>query len=189
MRNLLLASLSAAILAIALPANATVLNGRTISNVLVAGTTYNISFVDTALSQMPQSFQFNFADFGGASAAITAVIATADYKNFIAPANTVDGTYYSGFIVPYGTLLSPTSRPQEYDGAVYQFKNGNVDNLPLYYYPTNDVNTTGDYSVVGYPLTAYALPSGQQFASLPEPASIAVVAFGLFGIGVLRRRA
>lgn len=189
MRNLLLASVSAGILAVALPANATPLNGRTIYNVPVAGTSYNITFVDASLSQMPQSFQFTFADFNGASAAITAVIATPEYSTFVAPANTVNGTYYSGFIVPYGALLAPSDRPQEYNGAVYQFNSGNIDNFHLYYYPTNNVNTTGDYTVVGYPVTAYALPSGQQFAYVPEPASIAVVAFGLFGVGVLRRRA
>ena len=189
MRNLLLASVSAGILAVAVPASATPLNGRTIYNVPVAGTTYNITFVDASLSQMPQSFQFNFADFSSASAAITAVIATPEYSTLIAPANTVNGTYYSGFIVPYGALLAPTDRPREYKGAVYQFQTGNIDNLPLYYYPTNNVNTTGDYTVVGYPVTAYALPSGQQFAYVPEPTSIAVVAFGLFGVGVLRRRA
>ena len=189
MRNLVMASVFASLLAVALPANATPLNGKTIHDVLVGGVSYNITFEDASLSQMPQSYQFNFANFSGASDAITAVIATPEYATFVVPANTVDGTYYTGFIVPYGTLLAPTARPQEYKGAVYKINPGNITDLPLYYYPTSDVNTTGDYTVVGYPVTAYALPSGQQFAFVPEPASIAVIAFGLFGVGVLRRRA
>lgn len=38
-------------------------------------------------------------------------------------------------------------------------------------------------------MSVYALPAGTQFAQVPEPASIAVVALGLFSVGVLRRRA
>ena len=189
MRSALLACVSAAVIALAAPAHATPLNGQTIKNVSIGGTTYHVTFVDESLSQVPQAFQFNFATFSGASSAITAIIATTQYMSLVAPANTVVGTYYSGFIVPYGTLLPPTLRLQEYFGAVYQAASGKIDNFPLYYFPTGDVNTTGDYTVVGYPMSVYALPAGTQFAQVPEPASIAVVALGLFSVGALRRRA
>ena len=188
MRKLILASFAASCLAAAVPANATPLSNKTIHDVMIDGTSYNVTFIDASLSQVPQSFQFTFPSFNVASDAIKAIIATPDYATLVAPANTVAGTYYSGFIVPYGALLPPTTRPQEYNGARFKADGSVIAQFPFFYYPTNNDLTTGDYTFVGYPVTAYALPDGQQLADLPEPASIALVALGLFCIGFLRRR-
>ena len=188
MRNLLLAGVSAFCVTAVAGAHATPMNGKMIRNVPIDAVAYNVTFLDESLSEVPSSFQFTFDTFVHASDAIHAIIATPDFANLTATANTTPGTYYSGFIVSYGTLLPPTSRPREYRGAVYQALTNTIDDLPLYYFPTNNINTTGSYPVVGYAVTAYALPNGQQLADLPEPASIAVVALGLFGVGALRRR-
>ena len=189
MRNLLLAGVSAFLVSLATGAYASPMNGKTIHNVSIGGISYNVTFLDEALSNVPLAFQFTFGTFDNASAAVNAIITNADFGALTTGSNTVDGTYYSGFIVPYGALFSSTDNGlREYRGARYVQPGGPITDLPFYYGPTNNIDTTGDYSRVGYPVTAYALPDGEQLANLPEPASIAVVALGLFGVGVLRRR-
>ncbi len=153
---------------------ATPLDGQTIRNLVVDGMSYNVTFLDESLSQVGAPNQFTFATFTAASDAVRAIIGLPAYKSLITTANTVAGTYYTGFIVPYGSLLPPTVRPREYRGAVYQYVAnkqalaGEIDDFPLYYSPTADVNTTGDYTVVGYPVTAYVSLSGVQQPTCPS---------------------
>lgn len=191
MRSVLHATVGAVVLGMAGAASATPLAYKSISNVVVDGATYNVTFLDEALASMPTMFQFTFDSFAHASDAVTAIIARPEFAAFLANANTVSipTSYYRGFIVPYGGLNPPTANPQEYNSAIYHPQTATIDQTTLYYTSTNNIFTSGDYTGVGYPVTAFAQLGGVQLADLPEPASIAVVAFGLFAVGAMRRRA
>ncbi len=191
MRKILLAGVAVCFVGSAGSAGATPLAYKEIHNVLVDGLTYNVTFLDEALSTVPPSFQFTFDTFAHAVDAVQAIVARPEYAAFIANANTVTvpTSYYIGFIVPYGGLNPPTTRPQEYNGARYVSQTGATTDTTFYYNPTTNIFTSGDYTGVGFPVTVYAQPSGVQLADLPEPASIAVVALGLFAVGAIRRRA
>ena len=177
MRNLLLAGVALGVTAFSVPGLATPLAGKSISSLTVDGSTYTVNFFDSALSAVPIP-QNTFTTFVAANNAIAAIVSSSSYTTLIATANTVQGTYYKGLIVPYSLTYGPA--PLQYNGAVgASTSNGN---LPLYYSPSEDPNTNGDYTVVGYAIAQF-IP-----ASVPEPASIAVVALGLFSLGWARRR-
>lgn len=177
MRNLLLAGVVLGATAFSVPCLATPLAGKSISNLTINGSSYTVNFFDSALSAVPIP-QNTFATFTVANSAIAAIVSSSSYATLIASANTVAGTYYKGLIVPYSLTYGPA--PLQYNGAVGA--SASNANLPLYYSPSEDPNTNGDYTVVGYAI-AQVIPT-----SVPEPASIAVVALGLFGLGWARRR-
>ena len=80
--------------------------------------------------------------------------------------------------MPYSPTYGPA--PLQYNGTAGA--SASNANLPLYYSPSKGPNTNGDYTVVGYAI-AQVIP-----ASVPELASIAVVAVGLSDLGWARRR-
>ena len=172
MRNLLLAGVALGVTAFSVPGLATPLAGKSISNLKVDGSTYIVNFFDSALAavSIPQN---TFTTFSAARNGIAATVLSISHRNLIASAHTVPGLYYKGLIVSYSLPYGPV--PLQHNGAVV-VSTSNA-NLPIFHPPIEDTNTNGDYTVVSYAIARF-IP-----APVPEPASIAVVAFGLFGLG------
>ena len=74
------------------------LGGKSLSNVIVGGQAYNVTFFDGALANTPPP-QNIFTTYADGSSGIRAVISSSAYMSLIATANTSAGTYYNGFIV------------------------------------------------------------------------------------------
>ncbi len=175
MRKLLLAGLVAgAAMMAALPAGATPLGGQTISNVVIQGTTYTVTFFDAPFNTIPAAGNVSFSDQAGSYAAIAAIKGTAAYASLTA----APSTFWLGVVVPTSQTFSGNTGPTVFSGAVQTGPTTQVYQAEIF--------SQQDYTASGYTIATFSAAAST--TSVPEPASIAMVAFGLFGVGWARRR-
>lgn len=177
--------LSAALLlsmAYGLPGHATPFNGQTISNVTVNGTAYNVSFTDTAFAALPAAQQAPaFTTLASAVAALNAIVSRPEYATLAALANP-SANPYTSIVVPFSGVRARNAFSGD---TVVVFEGVGIaqpaPTFPNQYQPPNyELDANVNYAFAGISLTS--------FTAVPEPASLAVLAVGLIGAGLLRRR-
>lgn len=197
MRPSLTAGLAVCAALAAMPALATPFHMQTFTNVAIGGRAYNVTFKDSAFNDLPSSEQApTFTSLASALAALDAIVNYTGLPSYntLASQAANPGNPYRSVIVPITSSYARNPGLGDFT-SVYQGVGLNdvpsaADNYEL------DANVNYNFFV---PASANAnvFPGGLTIATfsvstpavIPEPASVALLAVGLFGIARLRRPA
>lgn len=181
MRNVLSAGLLLGLTAVlAAPAAATPFHLQSLSNIVIAGTSYNVLFSDDAFLDLTAAQQApTFITQSQASAALTAIMSAPGYAALVAVA-AVPLNPFSSVVVPFSAAFS---RNAFVGDTVMAFQGlGSTGPAPVAGAGNFELNANVDYNFAGITLATF------EVMGVPEPASFAMLALGLFGLGWARRR-
>lgn len=164
------------------PVAATPFNSQSFSNVVIAGTSYTVSFFDLAFLNLTAAQQVpSFTTESEASAALSAIMSAPGYAALAALASNPTNSFTS-VVVPFSAAFARNASPSDTAvvyrglGAVAPAPVAGASNFEL------DANVNYDFNPAGITLATFAV------VGVPEPGSFAVLALGLFGLGWGRRR-
>lgn len=180
MRNVLPAGLLLGLAALATPAAATPFHLQSFQNVVIAGTPYNIAFLDLAFLNLSASQQLpKFVTESEASAALAAIMAAPGYAA-LASAAFLPQNPFTSVVVPFSASFPRNASP---DDTIVVYRGlGSQGPAPVAGASNHELDANVNYNFAGITLATF------EVVGVPEPSSVAVVAFGLFGLGWARRR-
>ena len=180
MRAVLSTGLMLGLAALAFPAGATPFNNQTIPNLSIGGTAYSVTFFDKAFTKLTPAQQVPvFTTQAQASAALSAIMATPQYQTLLGQANMANrpDLFFRSAVVPFSGVFGRAG-----DGFPVFLGLGSASPAPQPGASNFEVDANFDYTSNGLTLVTV------QALAVPEPASVAVLALGLFGLGWIRRR-
>ena len=181
MRNVLTAGLLFGVATLfAPPVAATPFHSQSFPNVLIAGTPYTVSFFDSAFLNLTAAQQVPvFTTESQANTALSAIMSAPGYAALAGGVTPSTGSFTS-VVVPFSAAFARNAFTGD---VVVAYRGlGSQGPAPVAGAGNFELDASQNYNFAGITLATFTV------ANVPEPGSLAVLAFSLFGLGWARRR-